>query len=456
MKIRTRLAARFVLIVAAILISFSISIFYISSVNREQDFNRRLKNRAVSTGKLLLEVAEVRDDLLKLIEKYTVNALYDERIAIYNDSDSLLYHSEEAGQPKLRVSPAFLDSVRTAGILYLNQPKDLQVVALTHAGKFRRYVVIAAARDEIGLTHKRNLKRILISGTIISLFITGYFGWLFSRQMLRPLSRIIKSVDSITASNLSKRLNEGKRQDELEYLAMTFNKMLDRLADAFEMQRRFVSNASHELRTPLTAVIGQIDVTLLKERDREEYERVLRSVLDEMKKLTQLTNGLLKLAQIYSGNSELGARKVRIDELLWSLKEDMSRLQPVYSMQIEFENFPDDENKVSLNGNESLLKTAFLNLADNACKYSPDNKVLVKASFLDGIEIRFIDKGRGIPKKDLKSIIQPFYRANNSSGISGHGLGLPLADKIITLHHGKMIINSQEGVGTEVVVQFKS
>lgn len=455
MKIRTRLAARFVLIVAAILISFSTSIYYLSSINREQDFNRRLKNRAVSTAKLLLEVAEVRNDLLKIIDRYTVNALYDERIAIFNDSDSLLYHSEETGHA-LHISPALLDSVRAAGILYVSRDKDIQMVAITHKGKYRRYVIMAAARDEIGLTHKKTLKRLLVTGTLVSLCITGFFGWLFSMQMLHPLSKIIKSVDSITASNLAKRLNEGKRQDELEYLAMTFNKMLDRLEDAFEMQRRFVSNASHELRTPLTAVIGQIDVTLLKKRDQEEYEKVLRSVLDEMKKLTQLTNGLLKLAQIYSENSELGSRKVRIDELLWSLKEDFSRLQPGYTMQIDFEDYPEDEDQVTLHGNESLLKTAFLNLVDNACKYSPDNKMIVKASFDHGIVLRFLDKGRGIPKKDLRNIIQPFYRGVNSSGVSGHGLGLSLANKVILLHHGTLTINSEEGVGTEVVVAFKS
>jgi signal transduction histidine kinase len=202
--------------------------------------------------------------------------------------------------------------------------------------------------------------------------------------------------------------------------------------------------------------MGAIDVTLLKDRDKDEYTYILRSIQDEMKKLNQLTNGLLKLAQVSSGQGELTPRKVRIDELLWSVKEDLAKLHPSYQMNIDFSDLSQDEEDMIVNGNESLLRTAFLNIADNACKYSADHKVYVKATFKDGIVINFIDKGRGIPKKELKNVLQPFYRAENSNNTEGHGLGLSLADRIVRLHNGSISITSQENVGTEVIIRFAS
>jgi signal transduction histidine kinase len=456
MKIRTRLAYRFALIVAAILLLFSISILYFASINREDDFNIRIRNRARTTARLLLEVGERQHGLLKLIDKHTINALYDERISIYSDNDSLIYHHEESGGAPIQFSPSGLDSIREENGLYRNLSDQSQLVAINHKGRFHSYVIIASARDEIGLGHIRRLGAILLIGGLTSLFIAAISGWLFAQEMLYPVARIIREVESITASSMTKRLNEGKKSDEVEQLAVTFNQMLDRLQDAFEMQRRFVSNASHELRTPLTAVMGVIDVTLMKEREQQEYVSILRSVQDEMKKLTALTNGLLKLAQVSSGQGELTPRMVRIDELLWSLKEDLGRFQPECNMIIDFLDFPENEEKMIVRGNESLLRTAFLNLTDNACKYSADRKVSIKASFENGIVVRFIDKGRGIPKKDLRNVLQPFYRADNSADTQGHGLGLSLADRIIRLHNGSLMIESEEGVGTEIIVSFNS
>jgi len=108
---------------------------------------------------------------------------------------------------------------------------------------------------------------------------------------------VISQVDKITASNLNRRVKAGNGRDEIAQLALIFNQMLARLEEAFAVQKSFVAHASHEIRTPLTAITGQIEVTLFQERTSQEYRQVLGSLLEDVRSITRLANGLLELTQ---------------------------------------------------------------------------------------------------------------------------------------------------------------
>lgn len=452
MKIRTRLAIRFALIVGTILLLFTSSIYYFASRYRENQFRTRLYNKAITTTRLLLEVEEVDKKLLDIIERNTVNALFSEKISVYNFRNERIYHQEESGPP-LNISTDMLNKIRLEKD-YRFGIDGQEAVGILFEADFDRFVVIAAATDELGLTQLEYLRVILVSGLLVSVVITLISGWMFAREMLAPISNVIARVENITASNLSLRVDEGNKQDEIALLAVTFNGMLGRLEAAFEMQKRFVANSSHELRTPLTAITGQIEVTLLSRRTVEEYEQILRSILDDIRNLTRLTNGLLTMAQVSSETSDPKLRNVRIDELLWQTRDDLLKVHPDYSVNIFFENLPDDESKLTVHGNEQLLRTALINIMDNGCKYSNDRRVNVYLEAHSLIRITCIDKGIGIPAEDIAKILQPFYRSDNARSQPGHGLGLPLAHKIIQLHHGKLHISSQPGKGTAITVEL--
>src|SRR5690606_31157642 len=128
------------------------------------------------------------------------------------------------------------------------------------------------------------------------------------------------------------------------HLSQTFNKMLDRLEKAFEMQSTFVSNASHELRTPLTAMIGELEVALMKPREKEEYQRVLASTLEDARLLAELSNGLLQIAQASVDTSKIKLAHLRFDELLWMAHEQALKRHPGALYDIDFDNLPDDED----------------------------------------------------------------------------------------------------------------
>jgi two-component system, OmpR family, sensor histidine kinase ArlS len=317
----------------------------------------------------------------------------------------------------------------------------------------QRYVVIASAVDITGKDKLQHLALVLFLGWSVSIGVVIIVGWFFAGRALQPISEVVNQVDRITASKLNLRVQVGNTRDEIGQLALIFNRMLARLEEAFQVQKSFVAHASHEIRTPLTAVTGQIEVTLLQNRAPEEYRRVLSSILDDVQNITHLTNGLLELTQASADISTFQFKEFRIDELLWQARSELMKKQPDYQINIDFDESIDEEFYYILVGNEPLLRTAFLNLMENGCKFSGNHqvRVLLKVES-DQLSVRLTDQGLGIPENDLPHIFEPFYRSESTRHIPGHGVGLALTRKIIQLHQGTIEVDSRPNHGTTFTI----
>lgn len=452
LNIRTTLTLQFTYIVTFILILFSCIIYYFSATYRESEFYSRLENRATNTARLLIQIKGVDYDLLKDIDRNTFSGLFNEKVRIFDYKGLQIYNSMDDDSSS--VAKALLDKIRLEKEVRYHQGK-YEVLGLLYTDKYDRFVVIASALDIYGRSKLKFLKWIIIIGFFINTGLTVFMGMLFARRALEPMSDVVQQVDKITISSLHMRVNEGNGIDEIAQLAITFNQMLERLESAFEMQRSFVSNASHELRTPLTSITGQIEVSLLKSRTREEYEATLESVLEDIRKLNELSNGLLDLAKASSDISAIALSPLRIDEIFWETRAGLIERKKEYNISIHFSEPIDDEQKLTVFGNGHLLKTAIANLMDNACKYSSDKSVEVLISVLGkNIVAKFTDRGIGIDPTDMEKVFQPFFRARNAKTISGHGLGLSLTDKIIRIHRGAIFIDSELNKGTVVTISI--
>jgi len=452
-NIRTRLTFQFSIIVSFILVLFSINIYYFSASYRAADFYSRLENKAQNTAKLLIEVKEINYETLKIIDRNTNLSLNEEKVVIYNYKGDQIYNSVD-DDSRYVVPKQLLDDIRLERNINFTEG-DYEFVGLLYTDRFDRFVVIASALDKYGRGKLNNLKWILIFGSLISIGLTIIAGRIFANRALEPMSNVVKQVDQITISSLNLRVNEGNGSDEIAQLAVTFNKMLERLESAFEMQRSFVSNASHELRTPLTSITGQIEVSLMKVRSNEEYNAILNSVLEDIKNLNELSNGLLDLAKASSDVSAISMLPIRLDEILWETRMEILERKKKYKINIKFSEPVEDENILTILGNEHLIKTAIANLMDNACKYSPNYTADVNLSSNDkSLILSFTDNGIGIDNEDLKSIFQPFFRAKNAKNIYGNGLGLSLTKKIIQIHKGEISIQSQINIGTSVTIRL--
>jgi len=416
------------------------------------EFFSRLEKKALTTAKLLIEVKEVDYNLMKIIDRNSLNALNKEVVLIYDKQNRQIYNSLD--KDTILTSKAVLDKIRHSKILRYHQGKN-EVIGVIFTLNSDEYVVIASAFDNYGRNKLNNLIWIIFFGFIISIGSTLFFGSIYATKALKPMSDVVKQVEKISIASLNLRVSEGNGTDEIAQLAITFNQMLDRLESAFEMQRSFVSNASHELRTPLTSITGQIEVSLIKSRTQEEYVTILESVLEDIKNLNALSNGLLDLAKANSDISAISLHKLRIDEILWETRAELIQRKPGYNISIEFSDPIEDEKALTVLGNDHLLKTAIVNLMDNACKYSSDKAVRIFLTVKDRfIVISFVDKGIGIDNADLDKITEPFFRAENAKNYSGNGLGLSLSNKIIQLHNGLISIESKLNEGTKVDVSI--
>jgi signal transduction histidine kinase len=285
--------------------------------------------------------------------------------------------------------------------------------------------------------------------------IVALVGWIFSKRALRPISKVMNAVEGILPQKLDTRLEVPNQKDEIGRLTTTFNKLLDRIETAFQMQKIFVANVSHELKNPLTKIRSQLEVSMLKERNTGDYQLTIRSVLEDIQELAQLSNTLLELAKVSEDQRDLLTETIRVDDLLLDCRLNLAQANPVYNIQLNFEELPEDDTWLELTGNTTLLKTAFLNLMDNACKFSDNHTVSIDLrTAARKLTLRFTDSGKGIPKEDQSLVFQPFYRSDNTANIKGYGIGLSLVDRIVKLHNGTVQIFSNEPKGTTFLVNF--
>lgn len=440
MNIRAKLTLIFFSLVIVVLTAISLSIYFFSSNYREVDFYRRLKNRAVNTAKVLVEVEEMNADLLRRMERNNPASLPDQNIVIYDHLNEVLYSSE--GTHNVPVDAVLMTRIRQQHeIRYVY--KNYEVLGFLYEQEREKLVVIAAATDVYGKDALRNLRNVLIITFCASIVLVSIIGWIYAGKVLRPIAKIVRDVSNITAVNLNQRLDEGKKNDELDKLAATFNEMLERLQGAFTAQKNFIANASHEIKTPITVMSGEIEVTLLQERQKEYYIQVLQSVLGGLKGLNRLSTQLLLLAQTSADQPVKNFTTLRIDDILWELKDEWLKAFPEYTIDINFDLTLNDQS-LQVPGDEQLIKVAILNLLENGCKYSEDNHVTVNLNSKKGNHIRidFVNNGPGIESETLEKIFDPFYRGSTHKKVKGFGIGLSLVSRIIKLHNGLIEVES--------------
>lgn len=442
MTIRTRLTLLFVLLVASILLLFSVSIYYSFDKFRETEFYGRLEDKAAES--LLNQSGQN--------PKVKLPQLFHQSLLIYDSNGRLIHKSGFSGPS---ISAEAIQQVQNGKTLRFKEEQKEGLGFKYKDKQGNTLLLFISGFDRYGFSKLDRLRQILFMGWLLGLIVVGIAGWFFATDTIRPVSIIIDQVNAISATSIHKRLEIGPQSDELSKLAYTFNNMLSRLEEAFISQKSFVSHASHELRTPLTVMMGQIEVTLMQTRTKSEYEATLLAVLDEVKRMNTLVSGLLELARANADASTLSFKYVRIDELLWLARANLLHKNPDYRIQIDFKNLPDHEEDLTIWAEEPLLLTAFQNLMENGCKYSPDEHINVQISFLPGqIQLLFVDHGYGISETDLPHIFDPFYRSPDMIGLKGHGIGLALTHRIITIHQGQIRIDSEKGKGTHISVNF--
>ena len=454
MKIRLKLTLLFAGLFGVLLLAFAIALYLTSAAHREADYFQRLRQLAITKTNLLLD-AGVPPATLELIYKNSLTTLPQEEVAVFDTAFHLLYH--DIGEvDRLKETQGMIDSIIAFKEIHFYY-EDLQVTGFLYPHRGTTYVVTSAARDDEGLARLRTLGLELTLGFTIAIGLTLLAGIVFARKALQPVSAMVDKVAAISASRMDLRLGEGNRKDEIATLALTFNRMLDRLEQSFDAQKQFVSNISHELRTPLAAIIAEAEVSAIRSRSPEEYQETLQHILHDAQRLSRLSTDLLDLAKTAYDPTGIQFSTLRPDEILLDARQAILKANPGYRVLLHFEKEMEEGDCITVTGNEYLLRVAFSNLIENACKFSPDKQCCISIRFnRDQVALEFSDKGIGIPPEDLANIFTPFFRGANKRYALGNGIGLSLTQRIVSLHHGTLTVTSRPGEGTAFTIRLSA
>lgn len=454
MNLRTRLTLWFTFLTAVILMVFAGSIYMSASASREREFFNSLQNEAITKCNLIFSAGLEPATLQKI---YQNNRLLqnEAEIAIYDTSFTLLYHDDVAID-FVKESPEMIQKIAREGKVQFYE-KNWQVVGIRHQIGHQTFIITAAAYDRYGYSKLRNLILSMVFISMPALLVIWFSGMFLSKKALDPVKDITSRARRISATNLNLRLPAYTSRDELSELANTFNDMLARLENSFESQKLFISNIAHELRTPLTTITAELEYLIAQERSPLEYRETIRVILSDTRKLSRLISSLMDFARANYDETRISFKPVRVDEILIDARRQVADSCRDYSVYLQFDNDSciETEAALTIRANEYLLRTAFVNIIDNACKFSQDHtcRILISCA-LDpgrspahrGIKISFSDSGPGIPEEDQEQIFTPFYRGRNKHLAEGSGIGLPLTRRIIDLHRGRMELHtSSEG-----------
>lgn len=300
--------------------------------------------------------------------------------------------------------------------------------------------------------HTPQIKEIITTLWIgLSLLLTIILGMAYSfiSQSLSNVQKVTNTAKAITAQDLHAIIPQTHIAYEIDDLIDTFNTLLNELQNAYAQVKQFGQNASHELKTPLTIIKGEVDVGLRKERSVEEYQHILKKVAKEVNTLHEVIEKILFLSSTAKHELKHHFSEVYLDEILIDAIEEKRPLSEQKNLSLHVNTL----EAVTVLGNAALLKIAIANLIDNAIKYSTAPATINISLFPHELQIN--DEGMGIKAEELNHVFEQFYRGDESKqSTQGSGLGLAIVKNILDLHDFGITIQSQEGVGTQILITF--
>jgi len=451
LSIRWRLSLFFAAAVAVILIAFGIILILMT---RQHLLNRTDTALREELREILLEAKlhnSVRDFQAAAQTRFYHHDIYN--FAVIDHRNSIVFLSKGLSQQRsfdLATDPGRSSaSLKTITFAEGETFRSAESVANSNFGTLR---VFAVTSLQPLLAEVQTLEIVAAALLPVALAMAVAVGYVLAGRALAPVTSICDAANSITIDSLDRRIVVPNSHDELGTLAETLNSLIARLDRAVTEIKRFTADASHELRTPLAALKLEAELALRAERSPRQYQAALGVIVDETNHLCLLADQLLTLSREDAGISEWMQERIPVHAIL---SDVIQQCQPMASRRV-IALMADGIAECEVVGNDTRLRQVFLNLIENALKFTNSNgSVWVRGEVQNGVVVCSVrDTGPGIAPQDLPHVFNRFYRADisRSCDAGGTGLGLSIAQRIVDAHGGTIDVQSEVKTGTTVTV----
>ena len=330
----------------------------------------------------------------------------------------------------------------------------LMVADAYRSSSGREYVIESGGPMQPIDTVLAHLFFLLLLGVPVVALVAVGGGYILVGQALAPVVEIARSAEQITLHNLDGQLPLAPTGDELEQLSLALNRMIARLREAFEQNRRFLADASHELRTPLTALRGELENAVEQARLLPDLQDKVGIALEEVDRLAKIVQTLFAISRLDAGEAQQEWRRFDLARVAADTAGQMSLLAEDKGVSVNC----NVEQEAGVEGDRARIKQVVVNLLDNAIKYTPPGgSVQLNVRARDGKAIlEVVDTCIGIPAGALPHVFERFFRVDKarSRDIGGAGLGLAIVKSICAAHGGQVEVESAEGRGSRFKVEL--
>lgn len=293
----------------------------------------------------------------------------------------------------------------------------------------------------------------LLGVLMFSVIIASTISYFIGKHVFKPINKISRAMMNVARGDFSVRLDYNGTVKELENMSANFNTMVHELGNMEALRNDFVVTVSHEFKTPLAAIEGYATILRNPELTLEEYREFLQKITESIKQLAHLSSSILMISNLENREVMTEKKRFRLDE---QIRHAVLLLEPLWTSKNLTLNI--DLDHVVYFSNEDLLMQVWINLINNAVKFTPKNgeiNILLKESTQD-ITITVSDTGVGMTPEVQKYIFDKFFKEDRSGSIDGNGLGLALVKRIVDLSHGKISVESDPGLGSSFIVTLPS
>jgi len=430
MTIKSKISLYISLLFTVLFGVICIALISLFSNFRKQEFEERLNEKAVNTIKLLIEVKEFDSKLLKIIDRNSINQLYDEKTLIFDQNYKLIYSSLD--DTKIKWTTNDLDYLKK-NKSFFKKDNTNEIYGFFYDTNEKDYYALISANDNYGKRTLNFLIYLLIGAYVFFTTITWLLTLYIIKKQLNPLQLFHKRISTINDLNLDVTLETSKNsKNEISLLSTEFNFMMNRISDAYQKQKEFTAQASHELRTPIARISAQLENQI--QNADEKNKAVLKTIFSDIDQLNELINSLLILSKIESNNSA-AIEKTRVDEALYDSIQKINSQFKDFKINLSLEESDTLFDLLEINGNQKLLEIAFSNLLKNAYLYSDEKWVNVEIKTQDDkLILEISNAGKTLSETERINLFQPFMRGENARNTSGLGLGLRIVNRILNAY----------------------